>query len=166
MAINIAEQTIVDSYTLVDSVTGSATDTLPTAFPFGVTSGDIDLLLPQWGGKGEETKAYRLALLFTAKPAGTATVIITGACEGGPEEVICSLALSSAADVVETGDWRIVDTITLTSYHLAACSIVRADSGNSRPAKLGFDALGYRYIKFYVTALGTTTDLRIYARIL
>ena len=81
MAINIAEQSVVDSYTLVDSVTGSSTDTFPTAFPFTTTSGDVDLLLPVWGGKGTETKGYRLAILITGKPAGSATVVVAGAYE-------------------------------------------------------------------------------------
>ena len=163
MAINIAEQTVVDSYNLVDFVTGSATDTFPTAFPFTTTSGDMDLLSSVNGGKGTETKAYRLAVLITGKPAGSATIIVAGASEGGPIEHIASLAVTIGS-VVETGDWRLADTIVLTSTHLAACSILVADSGNSRPAKLGFDAIGNRYIKFYVTSLTTTTDIRIYAR--
>lgn len=170
MAVNIAEQTVVDSYNIVKTITGGTTTAAPTTFPFGVTSGDIDLLLPKWGGKGTETKGYRLGILVTAKPAGTGTLVITGASEGGPEEQICSLALDNSADITESDDWRIMDTMTLASAtpptptHLAACSILVADSGNGRPAKLGFDAIGYRYIKFYVTALTTITDLRIYAR--
>lgn len=164
MAINNAEQTVVDSYNIVKTVTGGTTTATPTTFPFGVTSGDIDLLSANYGGKGNETKAYRLGILVTAQPAGTGTLVITGASEGGPEEQICSLALDNSADITETGDWRIMDTMTLTSTHLAACSIIRADSGNSRPCKVGFDAIGYRYIRFYVTALTTITDLRIYAR--
>lgn len=162
-----AEQTVVDSYNIVKTITGGTTTAAPTAFPFGVTSGDINLLLPSYGGKGIETKAYRLAFLMTAKgtAGGTGTVVITGASCGGPEEQICSLAITMNA-VVETGDWRIVDTMVLTSVHLAACSILVADSGNSRPTKVGFDAIGYRYIKFYVTALTNITDIRIYARFL
>ena len=163
--INNAEQSVVDSYNVVKTVTGGTTTAAPTAFPFGITSGDIDLLDANYGGKGSETKAYRLALLFTGKPAGSGTIVVTGAADGGPEEPICSLAITVGA-VVETGTWRWVDTIALTSYHLAAMSIVRADSGNSHPTKLGFDAIGYRYIRFYVTALTTTTDVRIYARFL
>lgn len=165
MAINIAEQSVVDSYNIVKTVTGGTTTAAPTAFPFGVTSGDIDLLSANYGGAGKETKAYRLALLITGKPAGTGTIVITGAAEGGPEEQICSLAIT-VGSVVETGAWRIVDTIDLTSAHLAGCSILAADSGNSRPTKVGFDNIGYRYIKFYVTSLTTTTDIKIYARIL
>lgn len=159
-----AEQSIVDSYEIVHAVTGGTTTAAPTAFPFGIVLGDINLLDPNYGGKGNETKAYRLALLFTGKPAGSGTIVITGAADAGPEEPICSLAIT-VGSVVETGDWRWVDTITLTSYHLAACSIVVADSGNSHPTKLGFDAIGYKYIRFYVTSLTTTTDIRIYARI-
>ncbi len=158
-----AEFTAIDSYNLVDSVTGSATDTFPTAFPFTTTSGDMDLLLPANGGIGNETKAYRLGILITGQPAGSATVIVAGASEGGPIEHIASLAVTIGA-VVETGDWRLADTITLTSTHLAGCSIAVADSGNSRPAKFGFDAVGYRFIRFYVTSLTTTTDIRIHVR--
>ena len=160
-----ADQSPVDSYSIVKTVTGGTTTSAPTAFPFGVTSGDIDLLDANYGGKGTETKAYRLALLITGKPAGSGTIVVTGAADGGPEEPICSLAVT-VGSVVETGDWRWVDTITLTSYHLAAFNIVRADSGNSHPTKVGFDAIGYRYIKFYVSSLTTTTDIRIYARYL
>jgi len=161
-----AEQSVVDSYNLVKAVTGGTVTSAPTAFPFGITSGDIDLLDRNYGGSGSETKAYRLALLFTGKPAGTGTIVITGAADGGPEEPICSLAIEIADSIVETGTWLWVDTITLTSYHLAAFNIVRADSGNSHPCKVGFDAIGYRYIKFYVTALATITDIRVYARFL
>ncbi len=165
MAINIAEQTVVDSYSIVKTVTSGTTTAAPTAFPFGITSGDIDLLDKNYRGSGAETKAYRLALLITGKPAGSGTIVITGAADGGVEELICSLAVTIGS-VVETDDWRWVDTITLTSYHLAACSIIRADSGNSHPTKVGWDNIGYRYIRFYVTSLTTTTDIRVYARIL
>ncbi len=157
-----AEFTAVDSYNEVKTVI--ATSSLPTAFPFGVTSGDIDLLSTNNGAVGTETRAYRLEIIMKGVTAGTATVAITGASEGGPEEHICSVAISSATDVVESGTFRIIDSMTLTSTHLAGCSIAVADSGNSRVAKLGFDALGYRYIKFYVPTLTTITDLRIFAR--
>lgn len=163
MTLSNAEQSAVDTYSIVKTVTSGTTTSAPTAFPFGIVSGDIDLLHPNYGGVGIDTKAYRLALLFTGKPAGSGTIVIIGSAGNGPEEPICSLAVTIGS-VVETGDWRWVDTITLTSYHLAACSILRADSGNSHPTKVGFDAIGYRYIKFYVTALTTTTDIRIYAR--
>ena len=160
-----SEESIVDSYEIVHTVTGGTTTSAPTAFPFGIVAGDIDLLKPKYGGRGNETKAYRLALLFTGKPAGTGTIVITGVADAGPEEPICSLTITVGA-VVETGTWRWVDTAVLTSYHLAGCSINLADSGNSHPVKLGYDAIGYRYIKFYVSSLTTTTDIRIYARFL
>jgi len=159
-----ADHTAIDSYNIVKEVTGGATDTLLTAFPFGVTSGDMDLLSAINGGAGEETKAYRLEILVTAKPAGTGTIAITGASEGGPEEMIGIIDIDCTADVVESGDWRVIDVMDLTSYHLNGCGIATADSGNDRVAKFGFDAIGYRYIKFYVTSLTTITDLRIYAR--
>lgn len=165
MTIKHAEFSAVDGYRLVKEVTAGTTTAAPTAFPFGVTSGDMDLLAASCGGIGTETKSYRLEILITGKPAGTGTIVITGAADGGPEEPICSLAVTVGA-VVETGTWRWVDTITLTNYHLAEDCILRADSGNSHPCKFGFDAIGYRYIKFYVTALTTTTDIRIYARYL
>lgn len=158
------EQTAIDSYNIVHTVAGGTETAAPTTFPFGVTSGDIDLLTPNYGATGSGSKAYRLEVLMTGKPAGTGTVVITGASEGGPEEQICSVAISSAADITETGDFRIIDAMTLTSTHLAGCSIAVADSGNSRPAKLGFDAIGYRYIKFYATSLTAITDLRIHVR--
>ena len=161
-----AEKTIVGTYSIIKTVTGSATTSAPTAFPFGVTNGDMNLLLPKYGGVADETRAYRVAILITGKPAGTGTIVITGvAAGGGCEEPICSLAITVGA-VVETGDWRWVDTIILTPYHLAGCSIVVADSGNSHPCKVGFDAIGYQFLKFYITSLTTITDIKIYARIL
>lgn len=157
-----AQFTVVDSYNEVFSAIASSF--VPTAFPFGVTSGDMDLLTSANDGGAGETKAYRLEFVMKGVTAGTGTVAITGAAEGGPEEHICSIAISSAADVVESGTFRIIDSMTLTSTHLDGCSIAVADSGNSRVAKLGFDALGYRYIRFYVPTLTTITDLRIFAR--
>lgn len=166
MSLTEAEKSIVGSYTLIKEVTGGTTTAAPTAFPLGITSGDMNLLDTKFGGVADETRAYRIAILIATKPAGTGTIVFTGAAPGGCEEPICSLAISSAADIVESGDWRWVDTITLTSYHLAADCIVRADSGNSHPTKVGWDNIGYQFLKAYVTALTTITDIRIYARIL
>ena len=166
MAINIAEQSVVDSYKIVHEVTGGTTTAFPTSFPFGsIVSGDINLLAPEWGGAGRETKGYHLEVLFTGKPAGSGTIVVAGIAPQGPVEQISSLVIT-VGNVVETGDWRIVDTIIPTSVHLSGCSIAVADSGNNRPTKFGFDALGLWIINFYVTALTTTTDIRIYARIL
>jgi len=161
-----AEKTIIGSYSIIKTVTGGTTTTAPTAFPLGVTSGDMNLLAAKFGGVADETRAYRLAILILTKPAGTGTIVFTGSAPGGCEEPICSLAISSAADIVESGDWRWVDTITLTNYHLAEDNILRADSGNSHPCKVGWDNIGYQFLKAYVTALTTITDVKIYARIL
>ena len=163
MAISNVISSPIDSYEIVKTVTSGTTTAAPTAFPFGITSGDIDLLSANYGGSGSETKAYNLEILITGKPAGTGTIVITGAADGGCEEPICSLAIT-VGTVVETGTWRWVDTATLTRWHLAECSIVVADSGNSHPTKIGWDNIGYRYIRFYISSLTTITDIRIYAR--
>ena len=156
-----AEQTALGSYRLV--YTGDGTDTEPVAFPLGITSGDIDLYSPEWGGRGTETKANRLCFLFLADQAGAATVAMTGACEGGCEEYIASLALT-AGGTVETGANRWVESITLSAYHLAEESILIADDGNNRPTKFGFDAIGYRFISFYTSGFAGITWVKIYAR--
>ena len=157
------DQTAIDSYNIVHTVTGGTTTATPTTFPFGITSGDMDLLAAKNGGEGTRTDAYRIELLITAQPAGTGVVVVIGAAEGGPEEFIASLAIDCTADITETGDWRIVDVMALTDFHLGN-GIDVADSGNNHPAKFGFDAIGYRYLRFYVTSLTTITDVRIYAR--
>lgn len=165
MSIQIAEQSIVSSYKLV--YTGDGTDTDPTtanSFPLGVTSGDIDLLSAKWGGSGTETKGYRLEIIIVADQAGTGTLEITGAAPGGPEEYICSLALTIGG-TVESGTKRWVEAMTLTNYHLAGFSCVVADDGNNHPTKFGFDAIGYQFIRFYSTALTDTTEIKVYARI-
>ena len=156
-----AEQTVIESYNLV--YTGDGTDTEPTAFPLGITSGNINLLLPSYGGKGQETKANRLEMLFLADQAGSATIALTGACQGGPEEYIASLALT-VGGTAETGTNRWVEDITLSSYHLAACGIVVADGGNNRVTKFGFDAIGYQFIRFYTTSFSNITWIKVYAR--
>ncbi len=157
-----AQYTVVDSYNEVFKAT--STSSVPTAFPFGIKSGDMDLLDAKNDGVAGETKAYHLEFVMKGVTAGTGVVAITGAAEGGPEEHICSVVISSAADIVESGTFRVIDSMTLTSTHLDGLSIAIADSGNSRVAKLGFDALGYRYIRFYVPTLTTISDLRIFAR--
>ncbi len=160
-----AEKTIVGTYSIIKTITGSSTDTFPTAFPFGVTSGDLNLLLPKYGGVADETRAYRTEILITGKPAGSATIQFTGAAPKGCEEPICSL-VCTIGTVVETGAWRWADTIVLTNYHLAEDNILRADSGNSHPCKVGWDNVGLQFLRVYVTSLTTTTDVKIYARIL
>jgi hypothetical protein len=159
MAAPVAQRTTIDAYTLVYD--GGDTSE-PTTFPLGVTSGDIDLLEAKHGGRGEETQANYLSIIMTGDQAGTGTVLITGASNGGPEEAIASLAIT-VGSVVETGSRRWVDTMEQTAYTLAACSTLVADSGNSRVARFGTDVLGLRYISFYPT-LTTITNLKIYAR--
>ena len=161
MAGDRAKHTHISSYTLVYDG-GDVSE--PTVFPLGVTSGDIDLLGGIYPTHGQETKANELAIIITGDQAGTGTVLITGACEGGPEEAIASLAITIGT-VVETSPREWVDTMVLTNLHLSPSAAVVADSGNSRVAKFGFDAIGYRYIGFYPT-LTTITNLKIYARFL
>lgn len=161
MTVGNAEQTSIQSYKLVD--TGVGTDVEPVAFPMGITSGDIDLHKPEWGCKGDETKANRLCMLFLADQAGSATIALTGACEGGPEEYIASLALTFGG-TFESGTNVWCEGIILSAYHLAEDSILIADDANNRPTKFGFDAIGYRYIKFYTSAFAGTTWVKTYAR--
>lgn len=161
MTVGNAEQTVIDSYLL--EFTGNGQDTAPMEFPLHITSGDINLLAAPYGGKGQETKANRLEILVTGDDTGTSTLVITGACEGGPEEYICSVDLTFGG-TVESGDIKWCDDMDLTSYHLAACSILVADGGNSHPTKLGFDAIGYRYIRFYSTAMANMKAIYVYAR--
>ena len=162
MPLSDAPKVTIDSYNII--LTGDGTDTIPTAFPVGVTSGTINLLDVNYGGRGSETKSLYLEMLFALNAAGTGTIEITGASPGGPEEYIASLALSSAGDITESGIWRWADTITLTSRHLSGCGIAVADSGNSRVAKFGVNMIGYQFPKIYSTALGTATSVRVYAR--
>ncbi len=159
--INNAEQTVLDSYNLV--YTGDGSDTVPTAFPLGITSGDMNLILPENGGAGSETKANRLCFLFLADQAGTAEIFITGACPGGCEEPICALNMT-VGGTAESGTNRWVEDATLTSYHLAENCIVLADTGNNQPTKLGFDNIGYQFVSFYTHTFTNVTWIRVYAR--
>lgn len=152
---------VIDSYKLI--FTGDGTDTFPTAFPLGITSGTIDLLTPEWGGAGSKNSTDHMEFLIAGTPAGSGVLQITGATDAGPEEPIGSLAITIGS-VVETGDYRWVDTIVETDWHLGAVGVKVADSGNSHPCKVGIDLLGYRFIKLYSTSLTTTTAIRVYAR--
>ena len=162
--INNAMQTKIDSYSLVFHGDFKTVDNAPVVFPLGVTSGDIDLLSNVNGGAGTETKANRLEILVVGNDAGEATLTITGACEGGPEEYICDIAMTFGG-TVESGTNIWCEGMTLTSYHLAACGILVADDGNNHPTKLGFDAIGYRYIRFYSSDFGgNVSSFDVYAR--
>ena len=160
-----AEQTSIHAYQLVYECEWKSARDLSAAFPIGIPSSyNIDLHLPQWGCKGDETKANRLCILVKGDAAGAATLITTGACEGGPEEPICSVDLTFGG-TVESGTDVWCESMDLTSYHLAEDAIVVADTTNNHPTKLGFDAIGYRYIKFYGNSFGgNTTTIYVYAR--
>lgn len=165
MSIQISEQTSLTSYRLV--YTGDGSDTLPTEWPLGETSGDIDLNTPEWGGKGTETKANRLCFLFLTNAVGTADVEIMAACQGGPKEYICDLDMSAGGGTDGSGNhW--VNIIALTSSeHLAEdCILVAGGAGDlNSPAKFGFDAIGYQFISFYTSGFGQSVNwLKIYAR--
>ena len=159
MSLTEATRTVLSSYTQI--YTGGDLS-IGTAFPLGVTSGDMDLMTASLGGKGRETQAEHIEMIFVGDQAGSATVIVTGACDGGPEEVIASLAVTFGA-IIESGTDVWGDTIVLTNHHLSGNHIHVADSGNSRVAKFGFDAIGYRYISVY-PSLTTTTEIDVYAR--
>ena len=165
MTIGNAEQTSIQSYKLV--YTGDGADTVPVTWPIGETSGDIDLHLPEWGCKGDETKSNRLCFLFLANAVGTADLVMMGACQGGPKEHICSLALSAGGGV-ETGANRWVNIIVVTHEHLAECSILAAGEAGvlNSPAKFGFDAIGYQFISFYTSKFVGVgmSSLKVYAR--
>jgi len=156
-----SEMTALESYNLVYTGTGAGGE--PATFPLGITSGDINMGLAKDGNIGTETKANRLCMLFLADQAGTGTIVLTGACQGGPEEYIASLALTAAA-LVETGTNIWVEEIDLTPYHLSENCILVVDSGNSHPTKFGFDAIGYQFIRFYTKAFVSITELKVYAR--
>jgi hypothetical protein len=159
-----AEQTSIHAYQLIREVSNSVQEYFPGIFPIGIPDDyNIDLHTPQWGCKGDETKANRLCFLFLADQAGAVTVGLTGAVEGGPEEPICLLDLTFGG-TVESGTDVWCEAITLTSYHLAEDAILIADSGNNQPTKFGFDAIGYRYIKTYAYNFVNVTKLNIYAR--
>ena len=159
MAVEVAQRTSINSYSLVYDG-GDVAE--PTAFPLGIKTGDVDLLSSIKGGTGKETKANYVEIIMTGDQAGTGTVLITGACEQGPEEALVSLAIT-VGTVVETGVRRWVDTMEQTVFTLSACSTLVADSGNSRVAKFATDAIGYRFLKFYPT-LTTITNLKIFLR--
>ena len=91
--------------------------------------------------------------------------MVTGACEGGPEEYIGSVAMTFGG-TLESGTDVWCEAMTLTSYHLARTSIPVADSGNNHPTKLGFDAIGYRFINFYTLDAfqGNLSHYYVYAR--
>lgn len=152
----------LDSYNLV--LTSDGNDTAPTTFPIGVNNGTIDLLKPSFGGKGSQTRATYLAFLFSGTPAGTGTIVMTGAVDGGPEEFLCSLALTFDNGVVESGAFRWADKIEVTNFHIGAGGVKVEDSDNDHPCKIGFDATGYRFFRIYSTSLTTTTSVRVYAR--
>lgn len=161
MTVENAEQTTIQSYKLV--YTGDGTDTVPTAFPLGINSGDWNLGLPKYGFVGSESKANRLCFLFLADQAGTAVIAINGACAGGCEEPICSLVMT-AGGTVESGTNIWVESAELTSYHLAEDAIVIADIVNNQPTKLGFDNIGYQFMSFYTHTFATITWIKVYAR--
>lgn len=164
MGITEAPRTVLSSYTKIYDG-GTLAFTAP--YPLGITSGDMDLMTASLGGIGTETQANHVEMIMTVDQIGdTASVIVTGACDGGPEEAIASLAIEASATApTETAPREWVDTMTLTNLHLSGNHIHVADSGNSRVAKFGFDAIGYRYISVYPDVSGSAiTNIRIYAR--
>jgi len=164
MSYNNALQTDISSYGLVFSADFKVTVTAPVAFPLGITSGDVDLMNPKFGGHGTETKANRVEILVVGNHAGAADLAITGACQGGPEEYICSIAMTFGG-TIESGTDVWCEGMTLTSYHLSGMGIAVADDGNNHPTKLGFDAIGYQFLRFYPSGYaGNTTAFKVYLR--
>lgn len=158
----MAMTSILDSYNATTAIT-SSTAAYPTSFTvnaLGSSTADVDLLLPSFGGGGDETKANNICLFFTGDAAGTATIELAGQADGGVVEHIATIALTFT-DVTCAGA-KAATSITVTDTNLA--QIIVADSGNSRPARIALDVCGLRYLKMYYTSAVTTTTITPYIR--
>jgi hypothetical protein len=102
-----------------------------------------------FGGTNAENETFSFGIFGYANNNGPAELICTGTGILGAQDIV----KYPETAVAVTGWWA--DTLVVTSYH--PTTIIVADSGNDRVAKLCFDTIGYKYLKCYIyDADGTT----------
>jgi hypothetical protein len=157
--------TRVMSYQTLNSIADAvdtALSTDPNNFAIGAISGEVDLLANR--GAGSETYANAVEVVFygTGASANDAlTQQIYGRAEGGPPQLICSIAwvLGTAHVVDGTTTTLWADTATVTDTHIT--TVNSADSGNNRVCTVQFDATGFRYIFGEITVDTNDTDTAV-----
>jgi len=123
---------------------------------------DVDDAYPL-NGSWRATEINEMAVSVYSDQAenDTFTVNLFGGVRGGAMERICSLECTVGSALAGTG-LRWVDTIAVTSYHLGGGGVSVADVGSNTVCKVGFDAIGYRYLKAYTS--GVTGNVVVLAR--
>jgi len=167
------EMTNVSSYITLHTTANVAgapdgtLDTVATDYLLNTRADDaVDLL--EKAGAGYRTRANEIEVVVygTGADGTTATLELYASNEGGARERIASIVyILGTAIAITTGTYRWADTATVTSYHLASGGVNVADSAVNRIVKIGFDAIGYRYLEGRFTA-GNCTIARALFRYL
>jgi hypothetical protein len=137
------------SYRLIK--TSASDETAISTYYIGAldaSNATVDLITT---GDVSEANELEFVIAGTASDNATFDVYVNASNDSGPEVRVCKLACTLGTAVTASGgSTKWVDTAVATSYHLASGGIVVADSGNNTVCKIGFDAIGYRYLRVYV----------------
>ncbi|HEB26659.1 MAG TPA: hypothetical protein ENI05_02630 [Porticoccus sp.] len=148
-------------YTNTD-VAGSPDTTLLAniaAYTINGISASVDLTVH---GDSKDTFANAMEIIVThshgSDADGTTSVLeLHGAVDGGPRQLICTIALTGGkAQFIAASDlitW--VDTAVVTSFHSGTITV--SDSATDRIARITIkDLTGYRFIQGLFTGAGST----------
>jgi len=161
-------KTKLSSYTIIESTSGTDTESIPATTGFvpaeGGISGGYDF--QDLGTPDGLTEVNMLSIIVygTGSADETATIAFFAAVDGGPPEYICTVDYIFGTGTQATGVlWA--DTATVTSYHTTTIQEGGATANDIK--RLNFDFTGFRYIKAFVTATNLTTgNIRVLARYL
>ena len=151
--------------TTVADVAGTPDTTLigdADGYPKGTRASDSVDLFSTGGGAGHDMKATHMELIFTHSAAadadGTTSVYeLMGCADGGPRELICTIACVGGKARVTAGSDLVtwVDTATVTDMRATDVAI-EDNSATDGVARVRVKLMGLRYWEGLFTGAGST----------
>lgn len=153
-----------DVLTTVSDVAGSPDTTLignPDGYPVNTSASDMVDFFTTGGGAGRDIKATHMELIFTHShatdaDATTSVYELMGRADGGPRELICTLALvAGKAQVAGVDEVCWVDTITVTDMRTTD-TVIKDNSATDGVCRARVKLMGLRYWEGLFTGAGST----------
>lgn len=151
--------------TTVADVAGTPDTTLignANGYPVNTSASDMVDFFTTGGGAGRDMKATHMELVFSVShgtdgDGKTAVYELMGRADGGPRELICTLALvgGKARVVVGSDDVNWVDTITVTDMRTTD-TVIKDNSATDGVCRARVKLMGLRYWEGLFTGGGST----------
>lgn len=154
-----------EALTTVADVAGSPDTTLignADGYPVNTSASDMVDIFTKGGGSGRRIQATHMELIFTMSDATdgdgkTAVYELMGRADGGPRELICTIALVGGKARRTTGSDLVVwcDTATITDLRTTDVAI-EDNTASDGVVRVRIKLMGLRYWEGLFTGAGST----------